>query len=295
MCRRLGCSTVLWDRHRHRSAFNCAADETMRIPLHLDCTTTFLKSDVETMRGISGIKSLQQHKISDAARKKKHLINPSHQSCVNCKVAYIMVSFKPTIINTNSNKESQFIIQSVENRADAQVLYFYLPIGVLVFANVTMFSTTSCRLKAHTSNTKVLQTEDSRRHHDNERQRFNLYLKLFVVMGVTWVMELVSFVVGGSRVIWLATDICNALQGLLIFVMFVCKPRILQLIRQRFSPHRTAGSVYSNTRTSMSRLSRSSSSKSSQQYSINPDITGSESKVTIVSDLDEVDLLSSKL
>uniref|UniRef100_A0A1B6M8D2 G-protein coupled receptors family 2 profile 2 domain-containing protein n=1 Tax=Graphocephala atropunctata TaxID=36148 RepID=A0A1B6M8D2_9HEMI len=179
--------------------------------------------------------------------------------------------------------------------AEAQVMYFYLPIGVLVFANLMMFSTTSCRLKAHTNNSKMLQSEDSRRHQENEKQRFNLYLKLFVVMGVTWVMELVSFVVGGSQLIWLLSDTCNTLQGLLIFVIFVCKPRILQLIRQRFSPRRHGDSVYNNSRTSMSRLSRSNSSKSSQQYSVHPDVIGSDSKATIVSDIDKMDLLTSKV
>ncbi|KAG8298497.1 hypothetical protein J6590_013674 [Homalodisca vitripennis] len=37
---------------QHRSALNCVPDETMRIPLHLDCTTfcSLVVSYVETMR-----------------------------------------------------------------------------------------------------------------------------------------------------------------------------------------------------------------------------------------------------
>lgn len=66
--------------------------------------------------------------------------------------------------------------------------------------------------------------------------RFNLYLKLFIVMGINWVMELVSYAVGGPKYIWYLTDIGNTLQGILIFVIFVCKRRILRLLNQKLCP-----------------------------------------------------------
>ncbi|KAG8268964.1 hypothetical protein J6590_011575 [Homalodisca vitripennis] len=54
--RRFGCSTVFSDRvSQHRRALICTPDETLRIPLQLECTTfcSLCVSDVETMRGVS--------------------------------------------------------------------------------------------------------------------------------------------------------------------------------------------------------------------------------------------------
>lgn len=63
---------------------------------------------------------------------------------------------------------------------------------------------------------------------------FTLYLRLFIVMGVTWSMEGVSFLISPESNFFLLTDICNTIQGVLIFVLFVMKRRVLRLIKKRF-------------------------------------------------------------
>ncbi|XP_046680949.1 G-protein coupled receptor Mth2-like isoform X2 [Homalodisca vitripennis] len=154
--------------------------------------------------------------------------------------------------------------------SEALVLYFYLPIGVLVLLNIAMFVTTAFRLRMHTRDTKVLQTSESRRNDEAERQRFNLYLKLFIVMGINWVMELVSFVVGGPKSIWFVTDLGNTLQGLLIFLIFVCKRRILRLLNQKLCPRWELVAPTASSRSKVS-PSRTSSSSLSKTVSSNPD------------------------
>lgn len=63
---------------------------------------------------------------------------------------------------------------------------------------------------------------------------FTLYLRLFIVMGVSWSMEIVSFLISAQSNVFLLTDICNTIQGVLIFVLFVLKRRVLRLIKKRF-------------------------------------------------------------
>lgn len=63
---------------------------------------------------------------------------------------------------------------------------------------------------------------------------FTLYLRLFIVMGVTWSMEGISFLISKNSDFFLLTDICNTIQGVLIFVLFVMKRRVLRLIKKRF-------------------------------------------------------------
>lgn len=51
-------------------------------------------------------------------------------------------------------------------------------------------------------------------------------MKLVVVMGVTWVADVLSWVVGGPQYIWYLTDLINALQGVFIFVVVGCQPQV---------------------------------------------------------------------
>lgn len=52
-------------------------------------------------------------------------------------------------------------------------------------------------------------------------------MKLVVVMGVTWVADVLSWIVGGPHYIWYFTDSINALQGVLIFIVVGCQPQVI--------------------------------------------------------------------
>lgn len=62
---------------------------------------------------------------------------------------------------------------------------------------------------------------------------FTLYLRLFVVAGVIWILEVISFLIAPTSNFFLVIDICNSLQGVFIFILFILRPRVLRLIRYR--------------------------------------------------------------
>ncbi|KAI8437018.1 hypothetical protein MSG28_010414, partial [Choristoneura fumiferana] len=64
--------------------------------------------------------------------------------------------------------------------------------------------------------------------------RFMLYLKLSVIMGVSWVLEVVSFLAPQFSV-WYLTDAYNLLIGVSIFLIFICKKKIYNKLRKRYS------------------------------------------------------------
>lgn len=67
-----------------------------------------------------------------------------------------------------------------------------------------------------------------------------LYLKLFIVMGVNWSAEIISFAFDfAPEYLWYVTDIGNTLQGVLIFLIFVCKKRVLRLLNKKLCPQLT--------------------------------------------------------
>lgn len=63
--------------------------------------------------------------------------------------------------------------------------------------------------------------------------RFRVIFSLFILMGVFWIMEVVSFAAGGSAYIWIPTDILNILTGVFIFIIFVCKPNVWKLLKNK--------------------------------------------------------------
>src|SRR5581483_5413508 len=60
---------------------------------------------------------------------------------------------------------------------------------------------------------------------NNFSHRFLLFIKLFFVMGLIWVLELVSYFVfgrGSTHPVAVVLDLINILQPVAIFIIFVC-------------------------------------------------------------------------
>jgi hypothetical protein len=75
-------------------------------------------------------------------------------------------------------------------------------------------------------------------------------------MGVNWLSEMPEITAvatdsDGSEFVWYVTDIVDSLQGVLIFLIFVCKKRVLNLLRKKLCPQfqlfKTSTSVSTRT------------------------------------------------
>jgi len=66
--------------------------------------------------------------------------------------------------------------------------------------------------------------------------RFFMFLKLTLVMGLSWVFEIVSWAVtdedSDNHWVWIIIDIYNILSAILIFIIFVCQGNTLNLLQQ---------------------------------------------------------------
>lgn len=60
-------------------------------------------------------------------------------------------------------------------------------------------------------------------------------MKLVIVMGVTWIADVVSWAVGGPHYVWYVTDIINALQGVFIFIVVGCQPQVWSALKRFWS------------------------------------------------------------
>ncbi|KAM3965299.1 G-protein coupled receptor Mth2 [Aphomia sociella] len=149
----------------------------------------------------------------------------------------------------------------------SELVYFFAPVLVLVVCNMIFFAVTAHRIRSIKQETSILKgsksTTSNKLKHD--KQRYSLYLKLFVVMGINWSVELISFIVGGSNWYWVLIDISNIMLGFFIFMIFVWKKKVRNLAIRRYRsirglPHtqtdfRKSTNVTSTAITEESRLS----------------------------------------
>ncbi|XP_023306030.2 G-protein coupled receptor Mth2 isoform X3 [Lucilia cuprina] len=142
------------------------------------------------------------------------------------------------------------------------LVYFFAPIMGIIVANIIMFIMTAMKIhKVQREMARIMAREDSTRNLRNEKDKFGLFLRLFLVMGVTWSLEIVSYFVGvdkpWSKIFYVA-DICNAIQGFLIFMLFVMKKKVKQLITNRmFKTSKSNGTSQTNSTNSTNSINSS--------------------------------------
>ncbi|XP_037936208.1 probable G-protein coupled receptor Mth-like 1 [Teleopsis dalmanni] len=98
--------------------------------------------------------------------------------------------------------------------------YFFGPVGILLFANIILFVSTTHQL------TCGLWKRDDVKSTTEKTALGKVCLKLVVVMGVTWIADIISVLIGGPDYAWFFTDLVNALQGVFIFLVVGCQPQV---------------------------------------------------------------------
>ena len=59
-----------------------------------------------------------------------------------------------------------------------------------------------------------------------------MYIKLFGILGLFWIFEIIGGLSSESFYIF---DILNMLQGFYIFVIYVCQPNVIKIIKARIN------------------------------------------------------------
>lgn len=127
-------------------------------------------------------------------------------------------------------------------KSDAEAMpYFYIPVGLLLFANMILFVITAININRYQKEFELRHLARTHHHFDREDQRlfrrlkrtFLVCLVLFFLMGLNWMMELISWWVGGDPLDWSVFDLVNALQGFLIFGLFVLRRPARNLVWHR--------------------------------------------------------------
>ncbi|XP_044249207.2 probable G-protein coupled receptor Mth-like 3 [Drosophila takahashii] len=116
-------------------------------------------------------------------------------------------------------------------------LYYHGPITLLIVFNIFMFILTAIRITKVRKEVNNFAQQNRRNQQINaDSQNSTLFLRLFIIMGLTWSLELIFFSLQGNQ-FWdklaIVPDYINSSQGTIIFVLFVLTPSTLKLLKER--------------------------------------------------------------
>ncbi|XP_017079277.1 G-protein coupled receptor Mth-like [Drosophila eugracilis] len=130
-------------------------------------------------------------------------------------------------------------------RNNAAMIYFYGAMLLTIIFNITMFILTATFIE------KVKKDANNASKNHSEKQTYVMYLRLFIVMGLSWSLEIFAFFVKDSTywsTIFQVADCINLSQGTMIFVLFILKPTTLKLIRDQMHPGHRPSTTQRRTR-----------------------------------------------
>ncbi|KAJ8915634.1 hypothetical protein NQ315_003418 [Exocentrus adspersus] len=119
----------------------------------------------------------------------------------------------------------------------ADILFYIIPISALETVNVVFFvKTVRYCLQVKGNIQKMSQSVDVKKKNEKfraKKERFGLVIKLSIIMGIFYLFEVVSSfydfkknsIMEHVEIIW---DCINCLQGLFIFIIFICKTKFFK-------------------------------------------------------------------
>ena len=124
------------------------------------------------------------------------------------------------------------------------LLFFVSPVALQILINIIIFIACCFYLQR----SKMPAGRTSMEQHE-QRQRFWLYLKLLILMGITWVVGFLVIPLD-SDVLWYIFIILNASQGILLLIVYVVGKKTRQRLTETLSKLSTSASTSSTGVTS---------------------------------------------
>ncbi|XP_046966111.1 G-protein coupled receptor Mth2-like [Vanessa cardui] len=124
-----------------------------------------------------------------------------------------------------------------------KLVYMDIPMLLLISSNWIFFLVTAYNFWCFGRESELLYHNNANKHR-KQKERFLVYLKLSIVMGISWITEVISTFIP-NLMVWYITDAYNMFIGIAIFFIFVFKKDIRKKLSQRFlcspaAPHKTS-------------------------------------------------------
>lgn len=123
--------------------------------------------------------------------------------------------------------------------------YFYVPIGLLLLGNVVLIALTFVKLTKYQRDLDLRRLARNQESDRLDRKYLRCLMRvafvsmiIFFLMGLNWSMELITWFVNEDSFDWSFFDFVNALQGVLIFGLFVLRKPPRDFVWQRIQQFR---------------------------------------------------------
>uniref|UniRef100_A0A1I8NGG9 G-protein coupled receptors family 2 profile 2 domain-containing protein n=1 Tax=Musca domestica TaxID=7370 RepID=A0A1I8NGG9_MUSDO len=120
----------------------------------------------------------------------------------------------------------------LDTRKWSAALYFYGPNTIiLIFSAITFVYVTMKMYRMRCDSITKIQKQSF------FQENVVILVRLFLLMGITWIMDILSFCVRNYPqfdMFFVLTDFCNAIQGVLIFILFVMRRKVTSLLKAKF-------------------------------------------------------------
>jgi len=114
----------------------------------------------------------------------------------------------------------------------ALLIYFVAPFSLIMAMNVVSFVSSACLVwESARSTAKITAT--------GPRISLFLYMRLALLMGLTWLAGLIAGLVDLEPV-WYIFLVLNTLQGLFILLFFTCSKKVVTSVKERLTPAPTS-------------------------------------------------------
>ncbi|XP_022214176.2 G-protein coupled receptor Mth-like [Drosophila obscura] len=131
------------------------------------------------------------------------------------------------------------------------MLYFYGPMLILIIFNVTMFILTAIRIIAVKRQLQdIVDRQERKQKLNSDKQTYSHFLRLFIIMGGSWSLEIISYLVEDDKIlknVFLVADYLNWSQGIIIFFLFVMNRTVLKLFKNQSRNTRSAVGMRSHS------------------------------------------------
>ncbi|GAB6030887.1 hypothetical protein CHUAL_007719 [Chamberlinius hualienensis] len=113
-------------------------------------------------------------------------------------------------------------------------IFFYTPIIIILIENLVFFLLTIWSIRKASQGTRIV-------NRNANKNLLRVFVKLFIVMGICWLAEAISSLLVNrtDESVWYFTDLINNLQGVAIFVVYVCKKSTWKVLKSRWKSYKS--------------------------------------------------------
>ncbi|CAG4971210.1 unnamed protein product [Colias eurytheme] len=178
------------------------------------------------------------------AKRPIHRKGEKSKFCMYCLYAWgvpLSMSIGFVLINAADLRDMPWFIQpNVPTfgcflNGGQKFVYLHIPMLILILCNWIFYLLTAFNIwRLSRGTARVLNSEAAGNPaaHRTQKQRFMIYLKLSVIMGINWILGVISSFFP-ELYIWYITD-TNLFIGVIIFLIFICKRSIYNKLLIRF-------------------------------------------------------------